>query len=462
MTWQLERPSKPALPNSFFWTWDHSTNWVLDDPGLENRGCNNAYLKRPETFVEDYRRLTDLAAGLGVRGIIIWGFLRDSHGGVENSQRVAAYAASRGVAILPGIGTTHYGGVYYGGNHKYNLETFLARYPEARLINKKGEPVGGSACPAHPAYREWLREGMQWLLSEFEVGGFNLENGDLLVDYHPLTRAARKDWPADDPEVFFFQGLSYKQVFDAVGSRAKDLLGTYATYSGFAYGRAPDLETNQNTASMGSKPPAMLSVLPKESVAQWTLSAMVRQQTVPMLEYLDNGAPEAAFENPNWPVGLNPPAPRSVGFIHMGSQWGGDRYDCVLTFIKEACLRAYRCGMEGVGIHGEVTSRHIPCALDYLAFSHFIHWPEDSLREFGRKTLGQVLGSEQAGEAFVEILSHWHGNALTEGHKALCQEYARRSHGRDGSRTSLERSWFWRWLEARVRGKVEQHTLSFF
>jgi hypothetical protein len=71
--WALSRP-KPALPNSYFWTWDHSTNWMLDDPGLVNLGCDNRYLKRPETFVEDYRRLTDLAVGLGVKGIVIWGF----------------------------------------------------------------------------------------------------------------------------------------------------------------------------------------------------------------------------------------------------------------------------------------------------------------------------------------------------------------------------------------------------
>jgi len=30
--WKFARP-KPALPNSYFWTWDHSTNWMLDDPG---------------------------------------------------------------------------------------------------------------------------------------------------------------------------------------------------------------------------------------------------------------------------------------------------------------------------------------------------------------------------------------------------------------------------------------------
>ncbi len=64
--WNLDRP-KPALPSSYFWTWDHSTNWTLDDPGLQNSGCYNRYFKQPGTFLDDYRRLTDLAAGLGIK-----------------------------------------------------------------------------------------------------------------------------------------------------------------------------------------------------------------------------------------------------------------------------------------------------------------------------------------------------------------------------------------------------------
>ena len=65
MAWKISRP-KPALPSSYLWTWDHSANWMLDDPGVLNFGCSNRYLKRPETFIEDYRRLTDFAAGLGI------------------------------------------------------------------------------------------------------------------------------------------------------------------------------------------------------------------------------------------------------------------------------------------------------------------------------------------------------------------------------------------------------------
>lgn len=116
MPWKLDRPTKSALPASYFWTWDHSANWVLDDPGIQTSGCYNAYFKQPDTYVEDYRRLTDLSAGLGIRGIVVWGFLRDSHGGVEYAKHVAAYGASRGVAIMPGVGTTWYGGIYYEGD----------------------------------------------------------------------------------------------------------------------------------------------------------------------------------------------------------------------------------------------------------------------------------------------------------------------------------------------------------
>ena len=28
-----DKTEKPAFPLRYYWTWDHSTNWVLDDPG---------------------------------------------------------------------------------------------------------------------------------------------------------------------------------------------------------------------------------------------------------------------------------------------------------------------------------------------------------------------------------------------------------------------------------------------
>jgi hypothetical protein len=140
----------------------------------------------------------------------------------------------------------------------------------------------------------------------------------------------------------------------------------------------------------------------------------------------------------------------------------GDRHQQVVSTIKEACLRAYRSGLEGVSIHGEVTSRHIPAALNYLAFSHFTHWPEDTFREFGRKTLGPVLGSEEHGEAFAEILAHWDGGTLTEEHQKQVDPNRRGFNVKVcGSACdtveTYQRYRFWEWLASMVKHKCDRH-----
>lgn len=469
MILHLQRP-QPALPNSYFWTWDHSTNHVLDDPGVLNYGCHNAYMKRPETYVEDYRRLTDLAAGLGIKGIVIWGFLRDSHGGIEAAKRVACYAASRGVAIMPGVGTTRYGGCYYEGDHPYNLETFLRAHPEARTLKKDGTVYGYAGhygiCPRHPAYLGWLQEGMRWLFREFcEIGGANLENGDFMEDYHPLTLQFAESWPKDDLPFFRFQAMSYIPAVEAVRDQLADKLVTYATYTGFTQAliRRVGEENPDFTPAMGNRPPAMFEQIHPDGICQWTLTGMLRENPLPLVAYLDDGAPAAALANDNWPAGAQPPSRRSAGFIHQGSQWaGGTRYRQVVSWIKEGCLRAYRSGLEGVSIHGEVSPRFIQNALNYLAFSHFIHWPEDSLRQFGRKTLGQVLGSEEDGEAFAETLAHWDSGSVTAEQVAQARardaELAKRVDG--GSIEALKEWHFWHWLSSVAGGRGEPHTVS--
>jgi hypothetical protein len=460
MIWKLERPKKPALPSSYFWTWDHSTNWVLDDPGLQNFGCANRYLKRPETFVEDYRRLTDLAAGLGVKGILIWGFLRDSHGGVEFSKRVADYAASKGVAIMPGIGTTWYGGIYYEGDHPYNIETFVRENPDARMVDEKGESHEHGACPTHPAYLDWLTESIQWLFREFAIGGANLENGDFLVCHEPRCKAQKAQWPPDDPDFFRLQALSYVPALEAVADQLKDKLVTYATYTGFLPGSDPERKSHR---FMNCERPAMFDRLHPDGICQWTITEMVHFDQLPLTTFLDDGAPAEAFDNPRWPNDVKPPSNRSCGFLHQASQWNWvPRYEMAVSAIKEGCLKAYRTGLEGVSIHGEVTSRHIPWALNYLAFSHFIHWPEDSLREFGRKTMGQVLGGEDEGEHFVELLAAYDAGTIAEAQK---KELSQRRWGYKAGLPQLgdlDRYRFWAWLDRVASGQPEKHTASWF
>ncbi len=458
MIWRLARP-KPALASSYFWTWDHSTNWMLDDPGMLNFGCQNRYLKQPATYVGDYRRLTDLAAGLGVKGILIWGFLRESHGGVKSAKRVADYAASNGVAILPGIGTNMYGGVYYEGDHPYNIDTFLKEYPDARSIDEQGRPCDHFVCPSHPRFVDWLQEGVGWLFREFSIGGANLENGDFLVCHCPRCSALRAGWPQDEPDFWQHQYLGYAPALAAIGGQLKDKLITWATYKGFVPGNA--VPQRDMGAYLQCDRPALVDKLPLDAVCQWTLTGMLRDDPLPLTKYLDRGVREEALGNEKWPAEIRPPTVRSVGFMHQGSYWyPPPRYEQIISIIKEGCLRAYRAGLEGVSIYGEVSSMHLPWALNYLAFSHFIHWPEDSLRQFGRKTLGQVLGSDDEGEAFAELLAHWDAGSLSDAQKTDIQRRGSALWKQVGQGEHLTRWRFWNWLAHVASGTQDRHTVS--
>src|SRR3990167_10208365 len=78
----------PALPYRFFWTWDHSTNWYLEQCGMQEIGFANPYSKPMNGFLEDYCRLIDFMSLHRINGITIYGFLRDSHGGIEAAQEL--------------------------------------------------------------------------------------------------------------------------------------------------------------------------------------------------------------------------------------------------------------------------------------------------------------------------------------------------------------------------------------
>ena len=97
----LDLRQSPALPYRLLWTWDHSTNWYLEQVGLQEIGALNYYSKPADGFLEDYRRLVDFMSLHRIGGVTIYGFLRDNHGGVEAAQELCRYAAERGVRILP-------------------------------------------------------------------------------------------------------------------------------------------------------------------------------------------------------------------------------------------------------------------------------------------------------------------------------------------------------------------------
>jgi len=446
-----------ALELNYFWTWDHRCNWVLDDPGLQLTGCFNPYLKRPETFVEDYRRLTDVCAEGGIPGIVIYGFLRDSHGGMDAAREVVRYAADRGVRILPNLGTTAFGGAYYEGEHEFNLDTFLLRHPDCVQIEKDGKPSEQKwLCPTHPEVIRWMKDGARWLMETFEVGGVNVENGDLMSCHCPRCIKRREGLEPGELDYFKTQLDGYGPCLEALGPYMADRWITYATYSGFAQYEG---EVPEGLGFRKGRTPAFVAEFPGEAVAQWTLTKMLLQQPLPLTAYLEDGAPEAVYENPNWPRGLKVPGERAVGYVHQGSHFGLTRHSLVVSSIKEACLRGAEAGLKGISIYGEVTDRCTPWWLSYQAYFHFVRRPQDSLRQFANARLAPVLGGEDAAQLFIEVLAHWTAGEVAEPlRKALFDEFFKRDVERDG----LEAFNLWYWLFRQVCEPPESAKCGFF
>ena len=162
--------------------------------GQQEIGVFNPYGKPPCGFLADYRRVVDFCSRNRIAAVVIYGFLRDPHGGVEAAQELCRYATERGVRILPGIAIGSYGGVYWEGDHRYNLATWLRANPQHAATLEKGVgfqiadlafPLNFpksdytlSACPSAPETMAWMEEGVAWLTETFDIGGINIEAGD--------------------------------------------------------------------------------------------------------------------------------------------------------------------------------------------------------------------------------------------------------------------------------------------
>lgn len=394
-----ERTETPAFPLRFYWTWDHSTNWVLDDPGNQVNGCNNPYLKKPETFLEDYRRLIDHAVDTRFNAVMISGFFRDSHGGEAFAHEIARYGADRGVAVLPGIGVTSYSGIYYEGNHPANLDTFLARNPKCRALTPEGQPCG-NLSPYRPEGRRYIERSLEWMMRSFPVGGVYMENGDYIVDHSALARRKRKEIPTREEDFLKEQYVAYKCALDVLDRICPDAWNVYVTYCGFDRDGSRKLDRG-----LGAEVPYFATHMPASALCMWTLSGMLRTMPSRLRDWMDSPAPASVYDNPKWPRGLKPPTPRSAGFMHQGSQWSPiPRSGLALSAFAEGCLRSWESGLEGISIHGEASSRTMTWLLNYLGMRHWTYHPRSTLREFAAAELQPRLGGAKEASDFIEAL----------------------------------------------------------
>ncbi|MFA6104278.1 MAG: hypothetical protein WCV67_19165 [Victivallaceae bacterium] len=160
-----------------WWTWDIRMHW------------DHGFSFSDESYLGNYRQAVDAAKRYGVEAIVIWGFLREVHGGTHAAHKLLDYARSRGVEVYPGFGVDSYGGAFYQGDSPYSLDSFIERYPEAQAIDQDGKlrshrwPMNDfsarkTCCPSYQPAMDFYFRAVEWIMREFDLKGIQIEQGD--------------------------------------------------------------------------------------------------------------------------------------------------------------------------------------------------------------------------------------------------------------------------------------------
>jgi hypothetical protein len=392
---------KPGLAYRTFWTWDHSTNWEMSQIGQQEIGVFNPYGKPPGGFLRDYKRVVDFCSRNKIAAVVIYGFLRDTHGGVEAAKELCRYASERGVRILPGIAIGSYGGVYWEGASPYNLATWLSANPQHAATLEKGVgfqisdlafPLNFpksdytlSACPSAPETMAWMEDGVAWLTETFEIGGINIEAGDYGVcgcarcgmrRNNEREAARRKDvhgdyWSHTD------MADNFPRLFKTARSRKPDLW----IYSEIQWDNLLDPVAHEAQRRL---PPGGIY----QHTTNRTYWSRIRNE-------LTRDYVESLPMQPN------------VLRCQFACQWNGDerteRYALNARVFGEMAGLCARTGMNGLTVWGEPSPYHATVELSYLAFARFSWDPGLTFEGFIERDAAPLLGGAEAAKEFVAI-----------------------------------------------------------
>ena len=311
------------------WCWDARMTWDDEPEAISRKMAASEqpfpYMKKPESYTVGFRRLVDYCAVQGIFGVVVWGFLRESHGGVRAATELCRYAADRGVAILPGVGLCAYGGYYFEGEHPFNLGTYLKRYPDraSTAVEEGGKrTVTPVLDPSLEANRIWWRDGLEWMLENFAVGGVDFEMGDFIVNPSAAAVQARRALGFEaDGNILDTVVATQELMRHAVKLRPEGVF-VNSTYRGYHQIKGfPRME--------------YVKAAPPETVWEYTLSGMVRR--------------------PDFPKGFEgAPAHRKYGYLHWFNASTGTADKDYTSEIARVFPGLHELGFEFVGTYGEI------------------------------------------------------------------------------------------------------------
>ncbi|MCL5270956.1 MAG: hypothetical protein M1457_10515 [bacterium] len=393
-------PSEPTVKTRFFFTWDHSTEWLLNRPGAQTIGASNHYGRATPVFIEDYHQIFTWCGRHHIDAVVVWGLLRDMHGGIDSVHKLCDMAEKNGVRLLCGVGLNAYGGVYYEGDSPWSLENHLAAHPEMLGVLPNGDKmiynfgVSGPkktahACPSRKENQDFAARSLEWLFKTFPtLGGVQMETGDTRVCQCKVCRERRPN-----PELYTSwhdMALMYPIAAEAIRSVSPDAWISCETYHNptpYA-GKDPDKEP-----SFGEGKPAWadecVAKFPENTFVQWVCDRYVK----PKNEYEWTAA--GTVKNGRH---------RHVQRSHFGTYWGGTRGEAAIDEIADMVRQSTAHGFEALYLFGEVSPFHTGAELNYLALEHFgsAANPKADPDIFVRDVAGPLLGGEDLARDFLK------------------------------------------------------------
>ena len=398
----VDDTQRPGLTYRTWWNWDHSTNWELEQIGIQEIGVMNPYGKPANGFLKDMKRAVDFMSMHRIAALVIYGFFRDSHGGVEAAQELCRYANERGVRILPGVANLAYGGIYWEGNHPFNLGTWLRKNPKLaatmereigfqipglgfRLYFPRSE-YGMSGCPSRAENQQWMRDGIAWLAETCEIGGINFEAGDYGVcgcQTCAGRRHAREDAERRQEYVESWSHADMADFYPTMFQAALDKRPNLWMYSELQWDNLLDQEVHAE----------FMRVLPEGGIYQHTLNRGYwnRVQNELTADYVQTL-----------------PTRTNVFRCQFGCQWGGDerteRYAFNGRVFAAQAKKAAEVGMQGLTVWGEPSPVHPAVELGYLSYARHAWDPALTWDRFIAEEAAPRLGGVAAAERFIAML----------------------------------------------------------
>lgn len=407
-------PGESPIKTRMFWTWDHSTEWALNRPGAHTKGSCNEYGRTTEAFLEDYTALFRWCGRNNIDAVVVWGLLRDCHGGLESAKRLCDVAAEEDVRLLSGVGLNAYGGVYYEGDSPYNLTRHLEAHPELLAVDAEGNPLCFSldenstitnitttgtpgprgfyqACPSRQENQDYVKESLQWLFKNLPLGGVQIESGDTGIcqcnqcrdrRQHTVSTFAWLSW--ED------MGMMYPLATNAIRSVAPDAWIVCETYS------HPEPYAGPIKApSFGDRMPAWaeaeLAKFPRGVFVQWVCD-----------RFMDEGPSSMAWTDKGRVSGADH---RNIMRAHFSTYWSGYRGELAIAKIAKMFQKSMASGFDSISLFGEVSPFQTGAELNYLALADFgsaIN-PNADLASFEQRVAAPLLGGVDHARDFVRF-----------------------------------------------------------